>query len=172
MGRSLTAERLRDEMDQLCWDTMDLHVPRRRPAGHRTSRPSSYAELEVAAFAYELWPDEINHMPWTWPGFEHAWSNFLHEFFYWRLADFFTEPPPQTFPLEYQALLAGAAEYLCNRYDLDLPVWIDEPRYRMPILFEMWPRLQWETRFRRVQRSAPEFLKRNLVFEARGLITL
>jgi hypothetical protein len=172
MGINLQAEKRRDEMDRICWETIDAHAPRLRPQNHVTARPTNYAQLERDALAYELWPDEVDHAPWTWPGFEHAWSNFLHEFFYWRLADFFTEPPPASFPIEYQALLAGAAEYLCNRYDLDLPAWIDDPRYTLPFLYEMWPCLQPETRFRRVQRAAPEFLKRNLIFEARNLITL
>jgi hypothetical protein len=172
MGCNLNSERAQDRSDRICWEIIDSHVPKTRPLGHRTSRPSNYAELEVAAFAYKLWPSELDHMPWTWPGFEYAWSNFLHEFFYWRLADFFFEPPPQSFPGEYQALLAGAAEYLCGRYDLDLPEWIDDPSFTMTTLYEFWPSLNQTRRFRRVQRAAPEFLRRNLVFQARDLITL
>ena len=159
-------------MDQLCWDTIDSHVPAPRPSNHRSRRPSNYAQLEKAAFSCKQWPDEEDHFPWEWPGFEHAWSDFLHEFFFWRLADFFAAPPPKSFPAEYQAVLAGTAEFLCERYDLDLPAWIDDPRYTLPALFEFWPCLPAETKFRRVQRSAPAFLKRNLVFDPRNLITL
>jgi hypothetical protein len=91
------------------------------------------------------------------------------------LADFFTEPPPASFELQYKVLLAGSAEYLCDRWELDMPDWIGDPQYRMPELTDFGvARLLdlRETRFRRCQRAAPQFLKRNLIFEARNLIVL
>lgn len=95
--------------------------------------------------------------------------------FYRRLADFFAVPPPETLGLERGTLLAGAAEYLCRRYDLDLPDWIDDPQYVLPEIYDFWGDITPEVRamrFRRVQRSSPEFLKRNVVFEARNLTVL
>jgi hypothetical protein len=176
VGRNLDAERNRDRMDAIAWAIIDAHVPPVRPLGYKSSRPANFAELSKAVEAFRSdYPEDLDPLPGTWPAFEHAWSNFLHEFFYWRLADFFAVPPPETLGLERGALLAGAAEYLCRRYDLDLPDWIDDPQYVLPEIYDFWGDITPEVRamrFRRVQRSSPEFLKRNVVFEARNLIVL
>jgi hypothetical protein len=68
-------------------------------------------------------------------------------------------------------MLAGSAEYLCHRYDLDVPEWVADHRFRLPHLEGFYPEPP-ETRLARCPRSAPEFLSLNLIFEARNLITL
>jgi len=124
---------------------------------------------------YVPWPSEVNDLPGTCVAFEHAFSRFLHEFLLWKLSDVLTKPPPTSFDLKYQVVLAGTAEFFCRRYDLDMPDWIDDPAYRLPQLTdwydEVFPELRL-SRLRRCQRAAPEFLSRNLIFASRNLITL
>lgn len=38
-------------------------------------------------------------------------------------------PPPPCFEDDHAALLAGTAEYLCDRYGLIKPDWVDDPIY-------------------------------------------
>jgi hypothetical protein len=163
----------RQEIDEIAWEAIDAHVSPTRPDGYRSSRPSNYIELWEAIQSFTPDIEDTSPMPWAWPAFEHAWSNFLHEFFCWRTTGFFSEPPPTCFGPEHAALLAGTAEYLCHRYDLDVPEWVSDPRYRLRDLWDVEGYLNpRETLYRRVQRSEPEFLSRNVVFEARNLITL
>jgi len=77
----------------------------------------NYRQLEIAARAYLPSWNEVYDLPGTCAAFEHAFSNFLHEFLLWTLSDFFTEPPPTSFALTYQVVLAGTAEFFCSRYD-------------------------------------------------------
>ena len=156
---------------------MGDHRPACPPAGPycASSRPANYAELWEATQAFvPRYAADLDPIPGTWPAFEYAWSNFLHEFFLWRLADFFAVPPPEELGLERCVMLAGAAEYLCSRYNLEAPDWIDDSRYVLPALRDYWADVLPVSRdhlFRRCQRAEPEFLKRNLVFEALSLIT-
>lgn len=160
-------------MDQLCWEILDSKLRDSHTSENTPKRPANYTELEWAIMGYLSSPSETD-LPWGWPAFEHSWANFLDEFFERLSADFFAARPPVSFPQKYQALLAGAADYLCTRYDLDLPDWIDDEQYCLSCLCD-WtldlPELR-STRFRRCQRADPVFLKRNLIFEARGLIRL
>jgi hypothetical protein len=120
-------------------------------------------------------PNETEPIPGTWPAFEHCWSNFLHEFFYWRLTDFFAVPPHPEMEDRYRVMLAGAAEYLCQRYDLKVPEWVYETQYYLPELDDFWGFLLDDTieaKQRRASHVEPEFRSRNLIFEARNLITI
>ncbi|GEM_PF-1429188 len=171
MANMRTAAARRSHTDGIAWATIDAHIPPLRPEGYRSSRPSNYQELWEAVQAYQPHPNDSDAPPWMWPAFEHAWSNFLHEFFYWRLADFFAVPPSAELGPERCAMLAGSAEYLCHRYDLDVPEWVADHRFQLPHLQDFYPENP-ATRFARCQRAAPEFLSLNLIFEARNLITL
>jgi hypothetical protein len=75
----------------------------------------------------------------------------------------------------YRVMLAGAAEYLCHRYDLKVPAWVYEPQYYMPELDDFWVFFlddSTKAKQRRASHVEPEFRNRNLIFEARNLITL
>ena len=108
-------------------------------------------------------------------GFEHAWSDFRHEFFFWKTVDSFKVPPPVELGPHWQALLAGAAEYLCHRYGLSVPAWTEESAYTLAEVWDPWedilPSLE-ASRPDRIARTPPEFLHRNVVYEARNLIAL
>jgi len=52
---------------------------------------------------------DLKPLPGTWLAFEHAWSKFLHEFFYRCTADFFAVAPHPEVEDRYRVMLAGAA---------------------------------------------------------------
>lgn len=157
------------------WETIDSSLPALLREGYRSRRPSNYEGMWRVTDAYVPHPEEGLSLPGTWPAFEHSFSDFLHCFYYFKVAGFFAVPPPDGFGRERSALLAGVAEYLCRRYDLDLPSWIDDSQY---CLSELWDPVEdvcfalRASRYRRCKRAEPEFLRRNIVFEARNLITL
>ncbi len=170
-----TARERRAVLDRAAWATIDSSLPALPREECRTRRPSNYEEMWEAVEAYVPHSDDALPLPGTWPAFEHAFSEFLHEFYGSRRASHFSVAPPDGFGTERCALLAGVADYLCRRYDLDLPGWIGDPRYCLQALWDpledICPDLR-PTRYRRCQMSEPEFLRRNVVFEARNLITL
>jgi hypothetical protein len=113
-------------------------------------------------------------------GFEAAWSSFLHGFFAWKDSESFSVPPPPGLGSEWCAVLAGAAEYLCHRYELLVPAWTENSQYFLTGRWEFvplvdvwapWPWFEgagedeWE-------RTPEEFRRRGLYFRARNLITL
>jgi hypothetical protein len=135
--------------------------PLHAPAGLAASgRPANYVEL---ARLSERRDPEL------------AWSEFLHEFFHYRQASFFAAPPPHYFSPQRRALLAGVAEYLCQRYGLPVPEWVNEPEFFLPEIWDPWedicPDME-ETRPGRIERTPEAFRKRNVVYEDRNLITL
>ena len=174
--RTPTAGERRAAMDRIAWETIDgATLPILPHDASRAQRPLDYGQMWEAVEAYVPHPNEGTPLPETWPAFEHSFSDFLHGFYCYRVAGFFAVPPPDGFGTERCALLAGVAEYLCRRYELDLPGWICDPRYYLAELWDpvevLCPDLR-VSRYRRCQRSEPEFLRRNVVFEARNLITL
>jgi hypothetical protein len=155
--------RSRQEQDQVAWET--IHASKTHPgppAGLAVSlRPANYRELgELIASSGDQ---------------EHAWSEFLHEFFRYKTASFFAEPSPKILSAEWQALLAGVAEWLSIEFGLPLPQWINEAQYYLP---EIWDSLEYwlpdaePYREERMARTHEVFLKRNVIFETRSLITL
>ena len=162
-------------MDRIAWETIDRSLPALPREDYRSRRPSNFADMWEALETSVPHPDEGLPLPGTWPAFEHVFADFLHEFYGLRRASCFSVAPPDGFGTERCALLAGVAEYLCRRYDLDLPGWIDDSRFCLHALWDpledICPDLRL-TRYRRCQMSEPEFLRRNVVFEARNLVTL
>jgi len=156
----------RNELDEIAWRTLDGHVPKgRRPDGPQGGSVKNYRELwEQAQQA----------------GFEHAWSNFLHGFFAWRDVEAFEVPPPAALGREQCAMLAGAAEYLCHRYGLPTPSWLEELQYFLDgrwqflPLVDVWVPWPWfkESDESQWENIPEEFRRRGLYFEARNLITL
>ena len=107
--------------------------------------------------------------------FEFAWSEFLHEFFRYRHASFFAEPPPKDLSPGWRAILAGTAEYLSKEFGLPAPAWTEEPEYFMPHIWDPLGELMVGVeQYEQERRAAAHevFLRRNVIFEARNLITL
>jgi hypothetical protein len=102
-------------------------------------------------------------------------SSFLHEFYAYKQGSFFAVPPPESIEPEWRALLAGAAEFLCGEFRLEIPAWVNEPEFRLD---EPWEPYAWllsdepGAYERRVAKAHPCFLKHNVVWESRGLIAL
>jgi hypothetical protein len=132
------------------------------PAGlHQSMRPSTYQEL------YELM--ELKH---DW---ELAWSEFRHEFYRFKSESFFAVPPPEGFSQEYQALLAGAAEFWCREFGLEPPAWIEEPEYFLDEWWTPWGghlSQEPERVAERKSKADPAFLRRKIIFAARKVIAL
>jgi len=106
--------------------------------------------------------------------FDCALSMFLHEFYQHRDPSFFGEPPSPQLSDINRVALAGTAEYLCHRFGYDVPAWTEAPDYfleRERNWFEdMWDQdLLVSSREYHVERSAQEFIRRNLLFPVQGL---
>lgn len=155
---------LKGSLDKLAWQAIHAHPrPSGKPRGVAyTNRPRNYREL-----------GDLVEMGVEW---EIAWGEFLHEFMLYRSVSFFVEPPPESFPVEYQAMLAGTAEVLCDEFNLPVPVWVHYPQYTLPELWDpyewMWVGLTEEENRRRVAKADPLYLKHNVVWQRRDLITL
>ena len=111
-----------------------------------------------------------------WNGdFEQAWSEFLHEFFRYRTASFFAEPPPKFLSRGLRAILAGTAEYLSKEFNLPVPAWTEEPEYFLPEIWAPWTDMGLDMKEFEEERKAKShecFLRRNVIFASRDLITL
>jgi hypothetical protein len=152
----------RDRLDSMAWEVIDKTGHHSTPPSGlaASGRPANYAELaELSA----RWDHEL------------AWSEFLHEFFRYKQATFFAVAPPRSFSPQRRALLAGVGEYPCTRYSLPVPESVHDPQYTLPEPRDLWEDLcpdMEETRQGRIERSPEVLLKRNVVYEARNLITL
>jgi hypothetical protein len=76
---------------------------------------------------------------------------------------------------EWQAVLAGAAEWLSVEFGLSKPPWVDEPIYFLDEAWDPWLDLgldEPEHRMNVLRRSPEAFRKRNIAFESRNLIAL
>jgi len=107
--------------------------------------------------------------------FELSWSEFRHEFYRYKSASFFSVEPPNSFSVEDRALLAGAAEYLSIRFGLQVPEWASHPEYFLDHVWDPWEDIVPDIEQYRDERRAGSheaFLKRNVIFETRGLISL
>jgi hypothetical protein len=89
-------------------------------------------------------------------------SDFLHEFNFFRTADFFEKEPREWFSREMRAWFAGMAEYLCHRFNLSVPEWTEKPEYFLP---EPWKKSRDDT-------GEPEFRRRNIGYNPRHLTRL
>jgi hypothetical protein len=99
----------------------------------------------------------------------HCWGEFLDEFHIFKRASFFAEEPSHSFTPRRRAFLAGAAQYVCNRFGLEVPVWTEKPEY---FLSEEWAPGQDVISDLLGQEAAEEFVRRGIIFRARSLIRL
>jgi len=153
----------RAELDQIAWETIHSRPPfAGTPSGlAKSRRPANYQELG------ELLDEDGD--------FELAWGEFLHEFYRYKSASFFAEPPPSNLSPGYRAMLAGAAEYLSRRFNLEVPDWVNRPEFFLDqewdILSEVLPDVE-QYREERRARADEAFLRRNVIFESRNLIAV
>jgi hypothetical protein len=153
----------RSELDQLAWKIIEEQpLAKGVPPGYAASgRPANFQEL---AYMTEVTGD-----------FERSWSEYRHEFYRYRTATFFAVEPPKSFSPELRAMLAGAAEYLSDRFGLPVPGWTSHPEYFLDRVWDPWedivPDIE-QYRDERRARSHQAFLRRNVIFETRGLISL
>jgi hypothetical protein len=159
-----------EKFDKMAWEA--IFRRRRPPAGSnkglaRSGRSADYQELEVAA--KEL-------------GLQHAFLEFLDEFYDYRTADFFEKEPSQFFSPTYRAFLAGVAEFFCHQFSLTVPEWTEKPEYFLPeeydrkadLLRDLIGDTERDDSYLPDLRAktAEEFRRRNILYEARGLIRL
>ena len=153
----------RYELDEVAWKIIEEQpLNKGVPPGYVASgRPSNFQELDDMFTATG--------------DFEFAWSEYRHEFYRYKQARFFAVEPPESFSPEYRALLAGVAEYLSGRFGLPIPEWTSHPEYFLDEVWDPWedilPDLE-QYRDKRRSRSHEAFLKRNVIFETRGLIAI
>ena len=159
--RKRVGMKTRNQFDQQAWSVLAFRTPfSGKPKGFECSGcPANFVELAEAEEAYG--------------NFEHAWSEFLHEFYRHKAADFFAFEPPVQFSVGRRALLAGVAEALSIRFGLPVPAWVQKPEY---MLREPWdpsaelhPGMSIEER---MSYASPVFRKHNVVFKERSLIVL
>ena len=150
----------RDKIDKIAWQTIHNSPPRPIESA-KGLRAMDYRELD------EKLRSGID--------FEHAWSDFLHAFYSFRTASFFRYPSPPSLSREWQALLAGAAEWLSAEFDLSHPIWTDEAKYFLDTPWDPWEDLgldMSEFYADKLARSPEAFRKRNIAFLSRNLISL
>jgi hypothetical protein len=150
----------REQIDAIAWQSIHSR-PVRSLADDRGWRPRDYQEIERRIKAGAE--------------FERVWGDFLHAFYDHRDASFFAHPSPPSLSPEWQALLAGAADWLSEEFGLPHPVWTDNPRY---FLVTPWDPLEdmgldmAEFMDDKLQRSPEAFRKRNIAYLSRNLIAL
>jgi hypothetical protein len=149
----------RDELDAIAWRT--IKSAKVRPYEKCRHRPNNYAEIGERLRAGGDW--------------ELIWGDFLHGFYIYQHASYFEFPPPTNISIQWQAVLAGAAEWLSAEFCLPHPVWADNPRYFLDNPWDPWEDLgldMSEDYAEKLRRSPEAFRKRNLAFESRNLIVL
>lgn len=161
----------REEMDAIAWRIMHEQAAfEGEPAGlERSHRPCNYAELGELTERRRHKDDFC---------FEHAWSEFLHEFCRYRSATFFSNEPPVNMSPGRRAWLAGVAEYLCLDFGLPVPAWTSKSEYYLADEYEPSSELvpyfvtEGEARDLLRAKTHPVFLRRKVLFDVRGLTTV
>ncbi len=136
--------------DELAWRSIHERTPHLsdHKGVEKSGRPKNYEEVSRLMEQGGEWKLVI---------FE-----FLHEFNFFRTADFFEKEPGDWFSREMRAWLAGVAEYLCHQFKLPVPEWTEKPEYFLP---EPWRKSRDDT-------GEPEFRRRNIGYNPRHLIRL
>ena len=165
----------RQETDEIVWNSMAQVYSIGAVWDEREwwgGRPRDFAEIGKAVRAGRSW--------------ENAWGDWLHQFVYLKDARCLAAEPPESFSVERRAMMAGTAEFFARLYQLPTPPWVDKPEYFLPELeylafcvtetddgeFMAFPPLSDDALYRMIARSPKEMLRRNVVYEARGLTVL
>jgi hypothetical protein len=161
------------ERDEIVWRVMaEPHDSRCDwNAKWRGRRPRDYAEIGLAMQSGQDWYQ--------------AWGNWLHEFVLLKDSRCLAAEPPDFLHEERRAMLAGVAEFFARLYGLSKPDWVEKPEYFLSgtgycAIMEdpddidavvMIP-INDDHDFRKRAKTPKEMLRRNVVFEARGLTVL
>jgi hypothetical protein len=149
----------REEVNRTAWATID-NLPQSPVSRAGRARPKSFPDMETQL---RMGID-----------FECSLSMFLHEFYQHRDPSFFAEPPSTQLSDINRAALAGIAEWLCHRYHYPVPAWTELPECFLP-QERNWFEGMFDAEFLEtgreyhVGRSAPEFMRRNLLFPVLGM---
>ena len=165
----------KQERDEIVWNCMAQL--REKPGDWgvhewRAGRPRDFTEVGKAILAGRSW--------------ELAWGDWLHEFVHRKDARCLAAEPPSWFSAQRRAMMAGAAEFFANLYELPKPAWVDKSEYFLAVMeyqayfgtepddrqFMAWPPLSKAALYRVKARSPKEMLRRNVAFEARNLTVL
>jgi hypothetical protein len=153
-----------DHLDKIAWNVIGSSDAKATP-----TFPADYRELGQLV-------DQMNG------DFPHAWSEFLHGFYAAKQQSQLDHPPPDNLPVVWQVILAGVAEHLALRYNLEVPKWVYRPEFYLTRLTTV-AMFQWDAVLELTEADREEFraeigatplplLKRNVVFNERNLITL
>ena len=165
----------KQERDEMVWKSMAQLREKVQPWDARewqAGRPRDFTEIGKAIRAGRSW--------------DVAWGDWLHEFVYRKEARSLAAEPPSWFPAERRAMMAGAAEFFANLYEIPKPMWVDKSEYFLAVMeyqaylttepgerpFMAWPPLSEVALYRMKARTPKEMLRRNVVFEARSLTVL
>lgn len=148
----------RERVDAICWRIMH-----QRPyPWYEPTPPSNYEELGNLLLRGADWED--------------AFYAFNTRFAAHRRATFFDYRPPDWIEPEYQAFLAGLAEFYVIEFNLPMPTWdVNDPKYVLP---EPWDPHGWmlpddeESVRRRIAKAHPLFANRNVIYNVRNLIVV
>ncbi len=141
------------KFDDMAWAQIHARpVPKGVLAEHYglkiSGRPASFPELE--------------QMIQQKDDFVLAFCMFLDEFYLFRRAEFFATEPTVFFDAKTRAWLAGVVEYLCHRFGLAVPEWVEKPEF---FLSTPWKKSHDDT-------GEPEFKRRNVFYNPRHLTRL
>jgi hypothetical protein len=139
--------------DKLAWEIIESRpIPQGELAEHfglaKSGRAASFLEVEQAIR--------------DGSDFHIEFPQFLDEFYLFKRAEFFADEPRDYFDRRTRAWFAGVVEYLCRRFKLAVPNWIEKPEYFLP---QPWHKSHDDT-------GEPEFRRRNIGYNPRHLIRL
>lgn len=141
------------KFDDMAWKQLHARpAPTGTWADHKglakSGRPKNFAELEILLRRCDDW--------------EVAFPSFLDEFYLFSDAEFFALEPTDYFDRKTRVWFAGIAEYLCHRFGLAVPEWVENSDYFLP---EPWRKSHDDT-------GELEFRRRNVLYNPRHLIRL
>jgi hypothetical protein len=165
----------KQERDEMVWKSMAQIREKAEDWDVRewqAGRPRDFTEVGKAISAGRSW--------------DLAWGDWLHEFVRRKDARNLAAEPPSWFSAQRRAMMAGAAEFFANLYELPKPAWVDKSEYFLAVMeyqaylatepddrqFMAWPPLSKAALCRLKARSPKEMLRRNVAFEARNLTVL
>lgn len=104
-----------------------------------------------------------------------AWPTMLDSFYRTHNPSLFATEPSTYFSPQQRAFFAGAVEYLTKLFEMETPAWVEKPEFFLDHEYDvrsLEDEISPETTARSRAKTPLEFTRRNIVFEARGLIRL
>lgn len=144
--------------DDMAWKYIKERVP---VADSRPFGPQNFIELEQGL------RDGDDYLI--------AWPTMLDSFYRTRKPELFATEPSTYFSPAQRAFFAGAVEFLTHFYEIETPAWVEKPEFFLDQVYDVGSKereVPPEVTARTRAKSPIEFTRRNVVFEARGLIRL